>query len=86
MDMQMPVLDGVPATRAIRGSEAGTTHHVPIIALTANAFDEDRRLSITSAMDGFLPKLVSAATFCEQINSHFTNRKESQSTSFEKLT
>ncbi|HEY1483071.1 MAG TPA: ATP-binding protein [Candidatus Acidoferrum sp.] len=85
MDMQMPVLDGVQATRAIRDSEAGTTRHVPIIALTANAFDEDRRLCLASGMDGFLPKPVSAATLREQINSHFTHSKELQPTSFEKL-
>ncbi|MGB8321858.1 MAG: response regulator [Candidatus Acidiferrum sp.] len=86
MDMQMPVLDGVRATRAIRASEAGSTRHVPIIALTANAFDEDRQLCLACGMDGFLPKPVSAATLREQINSHFTDGKQSQSTSFEKLT
>ena len=85
MDMQMPVLDGVEATRAIRAFESGTTRHVPIIALTANAFDEDRRLCLASGMDGFLPKPVSAATLREQINSHFTDGKDLQSTSFEKL-
>jgi CheY-like chemotaxis protein len=86
MDMQMPVLDGVEATRAIRAFESGTTRHVPIIALTANAFDEDRQLCLASGMDGFLPKPVSAATLREHINSHFTNAKELESTNSEKLT
>jgi len=84
--MQMPVLDGVEATRAIRASESRTTRRVPIIALTANAFDEDRQLCLASGMDGFLPKPVSAATLRKQINSHFTGGKELQSTSFKKLT
>jgi two-component system, sensor histidine kinase and response regulator len=79
MDMQMPVLDGVEATRAIRAFESGTTRHVPIIALTANAFEEDRQRCLVAGMDGFLPKPVSAATLREQINSHFSNAQELES-------
>jgi len=54
MDMQMPVMDGLAATRAIRGLAGGGA--VPIIALTANAFDEDRRRCREAGMSGFVVK------------------------------
>jgi signal transduction histidine kinase/ActR/RegA family two-component response regulator len=59
MDMQMPVADGIATTTAIRAEE---THdglpRTPIIALTANAFDEDRRACLDAGMDDHLPKPV----------------------------
>ncbi len=57
MDMSMPRLDGVGATRQIRSKEQQTNQRpVPIVALTANAFEQDRRRCITAGMDGFLTK------------------------------
>ncbi|MFZ9335996.1 MAG: response regulator [Burkholderiaceae bacterium] len=60
MDMQMPVMDGLQATRAIRAEElaSGRTEHVPIIAMTANAFAEDRQMCLDAGMDGYLSKPV----------------------------
>jgi len=60
MDVQMPVLDGYAATRRIREWEAARGHaRVPIIALTADAYEEDRQRCLDSGMDDFLPKPVS---------------------------
>ena len=57
MDMQMPGMDGLEAARRIRASEAERDEaRTPIIALTANAFAEDREACLAAGMDGFLVK------------------------------
>jgi signal transduction histidine kinase len=57
MDLQMPVLDGLSATRQVREREARLRlPRVPIVALTANAFDEDVTASMAAGMDGHLAK------------------------------
>jgi PAS domain S-box-containing protein len=59
MDVQMPVMDGVTATRAIRNGEAGeAARNVPIVALTAYAMDGDISIFKAAGMDGYLPKPV----------------------------
>ena len=55
MDMQMPECDGLTATRMIRAKEAGG-RRLPIIAVTANAFVEDRAAAIAAGMDAFVTK------------------------------
>lgn len=55
MDCQMPGMDGWDATREIRRLEEGT-RHIPVIALTANALDEDRERCAASGMDDFMVK------------------------------
>jgi hypothetical protein len=58
MDMQMPRLDGPDATRRIRQIPHAAT--VPIIALTANAFEQDRERCMAAGMDGFITKPIQA--------------------------
>ena len=56
MDVQMPAMDGLQATKAIRGREAERGGHVPIVALTAHSSDEDRERCLASGMDDYLTK------------------------------
>ena len=56
MDVHMPVMDGLAATRIIREREHGSGRHVPIVALTAGATVEDRENSLSAGMDNFVTK------------------------------
>jgi signal transduction histidine kinase/CheY-like chemotaxis protein len=58
MDVQMPVMDGFAATRAIRMLPAGYQSRIPIIAMTANAFEEDRKAALDAGMDEHISKPI----------------------------
>ncbi len=58
MDVQMPTLDGYMATRQIRTLRNQEAANIPIIAMTANAFEEDRHMALESGMNGFLTKPI----------------------------
>lgn len=58
MDIRMPVMDGLEATRKIRTLEKADSRSIPIIAMTANAFDEDMKKSMESGMNGHLTKPI----------------------------
>ena len=58
MDVQMHIMDGYTATRRIRELENPALAGIPILAMTANAFDEDRRNALESGMNGFLSKPI----------------------------
>jgi signal transduction histidine kinase/HPt (histidine-containing phosphotransfer) domain-containing protein/ActR/RegA family two-component response regulator len=66
MDMQMPVMDGIAATRAIRAL-GGDNGAVPIVAMTANASDSDRTLCREAGMDGFEAKPISSTRLASML-------------------
>ncbi|WP_285906931.1 PAS domain S-box protein [Pseudodesulfovibrio pelocollis] len=68
MDVHMPVLDGVDATRAIRRGEAGEANrHVPVIALTAYAMSGDRARLLAEGMDGYVAKPVETRALHDEL-------------------
>ena len=58
MDVRMPVMDGYEATRAIRALENKELASIPIIAMTANAFEEDKQEALAAGMNGHLAKPI----------------------------
>ena len=70
MDIRMPGLDGHEAARLIRRTELETgTTRVRIVALTANAFEEDRRAALEAGIDAFLTKPVDPADLARMLES-----------------
>jgi PAS domain S-box-containing protein len=70
MDIQMPVMDGVEATRRIRNGEAGGIDpHIPIVAMTAHAMPGDRETFLAAGMDGYVAKPMDVATLRRAIAS-----------------
>jgi len=61
MDIRMPIMNGIETTRAIRGLDRDDARSIPVIALTANAFDEDRDMCLKAGMDGHIGKPVDSA-------------------------
>ena len=77
MDIMMPVMDGLEAARTIRLMDREYCRKVPIVAMSANAFDDDVRRSIASGMNGHLSKPVNIGKFEEMLSEVWSshNRK-----------
>ena len=67
MDVQMPRMDGYEATKAIRAIPAPEGVHIPIIAMTANAFAEDRQIALDSGMDEHVAKPIDVDVLWETL-------------------
>jgi signal transduction histidine kinase/CheY-like chemotaxis protein len=67
MDIMMPDMDGLTATRAIRSMERTDMQTIPVIAMTANAFAEDRKSAMEAGMNGYLTKPIDAETLVREI-------------------
>ena len=65
MDIQMPILNGYEATKQIRALEHPALAGIPIIAMTANAFEEDRKAAIEAGMDGHIAKPIDVPKLME---------------------
>ncbi len=70
MDVQMPIMDGFKATRKIREIEKSTSTHTPIIAVTANAFPEDKEKCFASGMDDYISKPFQPEDLIRKIKQH----------------
>ncbi len=69
MDLQMPVMDGYDAARAIRKLDDLKIAAIPILAVSANAFEEDKRMAIESGMNGHFPKPIDADKFLKAVEA-----------------
>ena len=68
MDCQMPEMDGYTATAAIRRSEIRSGHHMPIIAVTAGAFEGDQQRCLAAGMDDYISKPIKLVELEDVLN------------------
>jgi len=71
MDVQMPELDGLAATRELRRREAHSKIHVPVVAMTAHAMKGDRENCLAAGMDDYLPKPIRLKDMADKLNELF---------------
>jgi len=70
MDVQMPEMDGLEATRAIRLREQRTSSHLPVIALTAHAMGGDRERFLEAGMDDYISKPINARALVDLVEKY----------------
>ncbi len=74
MDVQMPVMNGYEATQAIRALENPALSSIPILAMTANAFEEDKQTALKCGMNGHISKPIDIAKLLETLENVLRNR------------
>lgn len=75
MDIQMPKMDGYTATKEIRRLSNQRKANIPIVAMTANAFEEDKKKSMAAGMNAHLSKPVNIKNLVETLDGIFKNDK-----------
>lgn len=75
MDIQMPIMDGLKATEIIRSSNHLDAKNIPIIAMSANAFEEDRAKSLSAGMNEHLTKPIEPALLYQFLHSYIFAKK-----------
>ncbi len=75
MDIQMPNMDGYEATKRIRAMEDKNKANIPIVAVTANAFEEDRQLAFKAGMNGHLAKPYDVSSIIKTLTELIGNNK-----------
>lgn len=78
MDIQMPVMNGLEATQAIRKLEKNTSKHIPIIALTAHAMTGDKERCLEAGMDDYISKPIQMDVFLKTIQKYIPQYNTSQ--------
>ncbi len=78
MDIKMPVMDGIEATRKIRGREADGDHHIPIIAMTAHAMQGDSEHFLKAGMSDYISKPIDPDTLMAKLRAWHHNIKTNE--------
>lgn len=76
MDIQMPVMDGYEATRAIRSLKDRALARIPILAMSANAFEEDRQKALHSGMNGHISKPIDVEKLLQVLEEYLPGQGE----------
>jgi CheY-like chemotaxis protein len=77
MDVQMPVMDGYTAARTIRAFKDPELAGIPIIAMTANAFEEDKQKALAAGMNAHLPKPIEPELLLETLEKILNKSRKS---------
>ena len=76
MDIQMPELDGLQTSAAIRENEKASGRHLPIVAMTANAMTSDREHYLAMGMDGYIAKPIRKVELLQTIEAAMASARD----------